>query len=110
MTFKTWLDAERQLLCVRFEGHLCAESGRQSAKQLAELLGTGTADLVFDVREMTGYATEARAAWQEMLGPKQDQLSSITLVGGNALVRMGGQVLGLLLGVKTRHVARWEEV
>ena len=48
---------------------------------------------------MEGYASGARRIWAEKLKPLRSQLDRIELIGGNALVRMGGSVLGALIGV-----------
>lgn len=96
-------DGER--LVARFDGFLSAEAGQASAVAFAELLRdvpAGTA-VVFDVSDMSGYASRARKSWQVELTPLRRRIGSIHMLGGNALVRMGGATLGMLLGIPVTH-------
>jgi hypothetical protein len=81
-----------------FEGRLSAEEGKRSASFLAEALGVEPLHLVFDVRNMTGYDSDARVAWQNILFPKRKAILSTTMRGGNSIVRLGGTVLAMALG------------
>lgn len=84
-----------------FVGHLSAKDGRESAEAFAkELSKLEVADVIFDVREMTGYDREARMAWQIKLTPLRERIIGIRIVGGNAIVKMGASVLALALGVE----------
>ena len=83
----------------RFEGYLSAEAGEESVKAFVEAMGADPIVAVFDIREMGGYASGARRTWAAALKPVREQMVRIELVGGNALVRMGGSVLGALIGV-----------
>ena len=83
----------------RFEGYLSAEAGEQSAQAFIEAMGGDDVVAVFDIREMAGYSSDARRAWAAALKPHRHHMARIELIGGNALVRMGGSVLGALLGV-----------
>ena len=89
---------------IRFVGHLDTESGVASAKIVAEQLRKGRMNLMLDVHEMAGYDRGARVAWQEVLWPMRDRIKALVLIGGNSVVRMGGSVLAMFLGVplKTR--------
>jgi hypothetical protein len=90
-------DGERVI--ARFDGYLSAEAGEQSARAFIEAMGDDDVVAVFDIREMAGYASDARRAWAAALKPHGHRMMRLELVGGNALVRMGGSVLGALLGV-----------
>jgi hypothetical protein len=86
-----------------FDGRLTSEEGRASVAEFVAKLGDSVeVDIVFDIRRMEGYEPGARVAWQKALWPHRRRLRSITLVGGNALVRMGGRLIGLALGVDVR--------
>ena len=88
-----------ELLIARFEGYLSAEAGEQSAAAFLEAMGQDDVVAIFDIREMAGYASEARRSWAAALKPRRQQMLRLELIGGNALVRMGGSVLAALLGV-----------
>ena len=86
-------------LVVRFDGRLTEEEGARSARALIEAMGERSCALTFDIRKMDGYDSRARQAWQAALAPLKSQVAQIELVGGNPIVRMGGQTLGLLTGI-----------
>ena len=83
----------------RFGGYLSAENGREAVEAFVAAIGDDHVVAVFDLRQMEGYASGARRIWTENLRPLRPQLDRIELIGGNALVRMGGSVLGALIGV-----------
>jgi hypothetical protein len=87
-------------IIVSFEGHLSSADGARSAHEFVEALGRDTLDVCWDVREMSGYDTGARKAWQSQMLARRRQIRSITLIGGSALVRMGASAIGLVLGIK----------
>jgi hypothetical protein len=86
------------VIVFRFCGRLSGEGGQQSAAVLASALDREPQDIIFEVVEMTGYETAARTAWQATLFPKRKSIRSITMRGGNHLVRLGGTVLAMALG------------
>ena len=81
-----------------FAGKLSAEEGKRSAAHLAAALQTRNLHLVFDVRHMTAYEGRARVAWQQTLFPYRKAILSISMRGGNSIVRLGGTVLAAALG------------
>jgi hypothetical protein len=83
-----------------FRGHLDAAQGLASAIEFAaSLQERGKAVAVFDVRDMSGYDREARLAWQHEVGRERHRIAKIVMVGGSRMVRMGGSVLAMALGV-----------
>jgi hypothetical protein len=92
-------------LWVCFEGYLDGESGLASARAVADVLeASSTAvGLVLDVGAMSGYAPEARRAWQETLAPHHTKLRHARTRGASTLVRMGATVVGLFLGLSVHH-------
>jgi hypothetical protein len=67
--------------------------------------------IVADLREMTGYETEARVAWQEALRRQRQRIESIVFVGArSALIRMGAAAVGAFSGIPVRFVHGWSEV
>jgi hypothetical protein len=99
-------EVEREGLQViaRFSGRLSTEAGAESVAAFVLAMGEDRIQAVFDIRKMDGYDSGARRAWTHALQPVRDQLESIELRGGNALVRMGGSVMGSLLGVPVSAV------
>lgn len=84
---------------VEFDGRLDASSGEQSAAALAVELEASPRSVVWDVRRMSGYDTDARVAWQKTLWPLRDKIRSVRVIGGGPLVRIGALTLAGLLGV-----------
>jgi hypothetical protein len=85
-----------------FQGRLDASDGQKSASEVAALLDEQPRVLVWDLRGMSGYATEARVAWQSTLWPRRQRILEVRVVGGNPLVRVGAVTLGSLLSVPIR--------
>jgi hypothetical protein len=94
-----WVEHRTGTVEVGFRGLLDGPSGQASAAAVAGLLDRGPVALRIQVGNMTGYLPEARQAWTTALWPRRKSISSMTLVGGNALVKMGGAALGLALGI-----------
>jgi len=86
-------------IVVAFEGWLGAEEGAASADAFVEALRCGPADVVWDVRRMTGYDTAARVTWQHKLWPLRRNIRRIEVLGGNPWVRLGALTLTTMLGV-----------
>ncbi len=84
---------------VRFEGYLDEDGGLASATEVAQALDDRPRELVLEVEAMTGYKRGARLAWQKVLWGRRHLISRMLLVGGNSVVRMGGNVMAMFLGV-----------
>jgi hypothetical protein len=93
---------EGSWVTIVFQGRLDALEGQKSATEVAALLDEQPRTLVWDLRAMTGYATEARLAWQTTLWPRRDRIVEVRVIGGNPLVRVGAVTLGSLLSVPIR--------
>jgi hypothetical protein len=52
---------------------------------------------------MSGYAPDARRAWQDTLAPHRTKLRNVRTRGATTLVRMGATVVGLFLGLPVQH-------
>jgi hypothetical protein len=89
-------------IVVAFDGWLSTAEGGASAAAFVEALRRGPADVVWDVRKMTGYDTGARLAWQQALWPLRRNIRGIEVLGGSPLVRLGALTLTTLLGVSVR--------
>ena len=67
--------------------------------------------IIADLREMTGYETESRVAWQKAFFRHRKQIQGLVLVGArSALIRMGAAAVGAFAGIPVRFVATWDEV
>ena len=109
MEWKVWKD-DAGWVRARFTGKLTTSGGSDSADEFLAVLGQDAAPVVFDISEMDGYESGARSAWQQALWPHRRKIQSITLVGGNAITRMGGQILGLALGVAVTSIKSTDEL
>ena len=85
-----------------------------AAVQTFEALATSRAgrfSIVADLREMTGYETESRVAWQETFRKFRTRIDCLVLVGArSALIRMGAAAVGAVAGIPVRFVRSWDEV
>jgi hypothetical protein len=71
----------------------------------------GTFTIIADLREMTGYQTESRQAWQTAFAKHRDKVQGLILVGAKSpLIRMGAAAVGAYAGIPVRFVATWSEV
>jgi hypothetical protein len=86
-------------ITVEFDGRLDVVGGQDSATALARELEKGPRAVVWDVRKMTGYDSEARVAWRKTLWPLRENISSVRLIGGGPLIRVGALTLAGLLGL-----------
>lgn len=84
---------------VAFTGKLSADDGAASAAAFADALRHGPADVVWDLRRMSGYEAAARVAWQNALWPHRRNIRGVQVLGGNPMVRLGAMTLTALLGV-----------
>lgn len=108
MSFALHDDASSGRLVATFDGYLEAGEGLRSARVFAKALAPAPRDIVFDIRRMNGYHNDARRHWQSALWPVRKRIRSLTVVGGNAIVRMGAAALGLALGIRARWVPTLE--
>lgn len=101
----TWsIERRGNIVTARFEGRLLPDEGKRSAKEFVRVVGTDSVRALLDVRRMSGYDSAARREWINILTPIRSQIEEITLRGGNSMVRMGGSVLGAMLGVPIRTI------
>lgn len=67
--------------------------------------------VIADLREMTGYETHSRRAWQEVFRTHRSRLQLLIFVGAkSAFIRMGAAVVGAFAGVPVRFVESWNDV
>lgn len=71
----------------------------------------GVFTIFADLREMTGYESESRQAWQSAFGRYAHRVDALVLVGAqSALIRMGAATIGASTGIPVRFVASWAEL
>ncbi len=73
--------------------------GEDSVERLIELLGRGSAALIFHVVNVRGYDAGARQAWQTALWPRRDRIISIRIISNSALTRMGGRMFATFMRI-----------
>jgi hypothetical protein len=67
--------------------------------------------IIADVREMTGYQSLARRAWQEIFRVHRDKIRRLVLVGAQSVyIRMGASVVAAFAGLPVLFVEDWAEV
>jgi hypothetical protein len=98
------IDKSTDRVTASFVGRLTAAEGVDSARAFVEALSGPPLAIAFDIREMTGYDSEARVAWQQAVAPKRSQILSLTVIGGHPLVKIGATTLALFLRIPHRFV------
>jgi hypothetical protein len=67
--------------------------------------------IVADLRDMTGYETEARKAWQEAFRKHRERVEALVLIGAqSALIRMGAAAVGSFAAIPVRFIDAWDEL
>jgi hypothetical protein len=93
------IESTPELVTVRFCGNLDTVNGLASAMALAEVLRAAGREVIWDVREMTGYDTGARTAWQKHIQPLRSKIRGIRVVGATPITRFGTAALAMAIGV-----------
>ncbi len=71
----------------------------------------GAFTIIADLREMTGYESESRVAWQQAFYQHRKRIDGLVLVGArSALIRMGAAAVGAFAGIPVRFVKSWDDV
>jgi hypothetical protein len=94
-------------------GHDKTRAFESAIPNFHKLIGEreGPFQVVGDLRDMTGYETEARIAWQDAFYQHRKRIEALVLIGGNTpLIKMGAAVLGALTGIPVRFVPSWSDV
>lgn len=64
-----------------------------------------------DLREMNGYESDSRRAWQTALARHRVRIDGLVLVGARSpIIRMGAAAVGAFAGIPVRFVASWAEL
>ncbi len=72
---------------------------------------SGSFTILADLREMTGYETESRKAWQACFYAHRARVVRLVLVGARSpIIRMGAATVGAVAGIPVTFVASWDEL
>jgi hypothetical protein len=72
---------------------------------------SGDFSIFADLREMTGYESESRQAWQTVFARHRKRIDTLILIGAkSALIRMGAAAVGAFAGIPVRFVQSWSEL
>ena len=67
--------------------------------------------LYADLSEMTGYESETRKAWQELLRGHRSRIRKLVFIGARfALIRMGAAAVGAFAAIPVVFVDRWDQL
>jgi hypothetical protein len=107
------VDQTRQGIVITCRGNDRTDSV-QRAVQDFDALAKKRSDsfaIIADVREMTGYQSPARRAWQEILRVHRAKIQRLVMVGARSVyIRMGASVVAAFAGVPVRFVDDWAGV
>ena len=71
----------------------------------------GPFTIVADLREMTGYESASRQAWQTSFAKYRGRVRGLVLVGARSpLIRMGAAAVGAYAGIPVKFVSTWSGV
>ncbi len=106
------MDTKRGIV-ITCRGHDKTSSVDAAVRSFDELAKQRSAPfaVIADLREMTGYETYSRIAWQKVFRTHRALMRRLVLVGArSAFVRMGAAVVGAFAGVPVRFVDSWKDV
>lgn len=97
-------------IVLSLQGQYTGETARENISLATRLVRQlESCEFVMDLRNLEGYETGARTAWQESLAEFKKRVRAVTLVGGSPLIRMTGSAVCLYAGIKCRLVDDLEE-
>lgn len=104
---------EPSALVIVSRGHDKSGTIAQVIDRFERLASTRTepTPLIADLRQMTGYESAVRQAWQEALARQRPKINRIVIVGArSAMIRMGAAVVGAYSGVPVSFVKDWNDL
>ncbi len=66
--------------------------------------------LIWDARELTGYESGARTAWQEALQEMKLQIDTIWLISKSSMISMGASVMAVFSSLDIKVVSTESEI
>jgi hypothetical protein len=112
MEYWTVDDTPRSIV-ITCRGHDRTDSFQQAVQKFDVLAQKRVQpfSIIADVREMTGYQSQARRAWQEIFRVHRAKIERLVLVGAQSVyIRMGASVVATFAGLSVRFVDDWAEV
>jgi hypothetical protein len=106
------VDDAAMAIVITCRGHDRARTVRTAVTAFHALASKreGRFTIVADLREMTGYETESRVAWQNALFEHRKRIDGLVLVGArSALIRMGAAAVGAFAAIPVKFVKSWTE-
>lgn len=108
-TIECRMKRNKPYLFLYFEGHLSEDDTMQAIftiiSRLKECKGTTT--MVWECTRMTGYDEASREMWQEFMKDIKNRLEEVHLISKNVLIRVGGSVVGMFVGMK---ITTWSSI
>jgi hypothetical protein len=100
-------------ILITCRGHDKERTVSLAVERFEELVARRSGDfsIFADLREMTGYESESRQAWQTVFARHRQRIDSLILIGArSALIRMGAAAVGAFAGIPVRFVQSWSEL
>lgn len=104
---------QNQSIVIVCRGHDKQGQVGKAVARFAELIAqrTSPVSVIADLREMTGYESSARQAWQAVFRDHRSKVDCLLMVGARSrVIRMGAAVVGAFAGIPVRFVEGWDEV
>ena len=99
-----------KFLYISFHGPFSTEAGQHSAEWARQHMGDGDFGLIFDTREVAGYESGARKAWEDALFPERKRICEMVLLADSTVAVMGATLFGLMMGIKVRRIQTLSEL
>jgi hypothetical protein len=100
-------------IVVTCRGHDKERAVQTAVDRFEELVAKrqGPFAIYADLREMSGYESESRRAWQSAFARHRLRIDGLVLVGARSpIIRMGAAAVGAFAGIPVRFVASWAEL
>lgn len=109
-----WRVSELALgIVITCRGHDKERTVSAAVDRFEELVASRSGDfsIFADLRDMTGYESESRQAWQKVFARHRKRVDTLILIGAkSALIRMGAAAVGAFAGIPVRFVPSWAEL
>lgn len=92
-------------------GHYSIADAERTVPEAGRLFARlGRCEFVPDLRDMTGFDSNARLVWQEHLAEFKRCVHTVTMIGGSPLARMSGAAVCLYAGIRMKFATSPDEV
>jgi hypothetical protein len=107
------VEARKLGIVITCRGHDKERQVDLAVQAFDALMGKQAAPLVViaDLKEMTGYESSSRVAWQVVFKPHRKLMKRLILVGARSkMIRMGAAVVGAFAAVPVVFVDAWSDL